>query len=197
MMTPGKFTHRSVRKSHFLLQRAHRNRRYPVGPEREYIAMHAIFKNVGKKLALGVALSATVLLAASPAQARDRYYDRGRGGNDAAIAVGAGVIGLALGAAIADRGDDRYYDRGYYSSRRYVTVRDRPGRYYYYEGRPNRYYQDRYYDRYYAPYYRERYSRGDRWGRGWDRGRNWRDDRRNDRRWDRRDDRRDRNWRHR
>jgi hypothetical protein len=161
--------------------------------------MNSLLKTFGKKLALGAALGATVLAASSPAEARDHYY-RGRGGNDAAIAIGAGVLGLAVGAAIADRGDDRYYDRGYYPSRRYVTVRDRPGYYYYYEGRPNRYYRDRYYDRYYAPYYREHY-RGDRWGRGWDRGRNWggggrydrRDggwDRRGDGRWDGRGDRR-------
>ena len=94
--------------------------------------------------------------------------------------------------ALADRDDGRYYDRGYYSSRRYVTVRDRPGYYYYYAGNPNRYYRDRYYDRYYAPYYRDRYSRNDRWDRRdrWERNR----DRRWDRRWDRRSDRRDR-WR--
>lgn len=162
--------------------------------------MNMLLKSLGKKLALGVALSASVLAVASPAQARDGYYDRG--GDRAAVAIGAGVIGLALGAAIADRGDRYYYDRGRWDSRRYVTVRDRPGYYYYYDGYPNRYYQDRYYDRYYAPYYRERWGRGDRWrggdrwGRGWDRGRNWRDDRRwdrhDDRRWrdDRRDDRR-------
>lgn len=90
--------------------------------------MHMTLKTIGKKLAIGAALSASILAAAAPAQARDRYYDRG--GNDAAIAIGAGVLGLALGAALADRDDGRYYDRGYYSSRRYVTVRDRPGYYY-------------------------------------------------------------------
>ncbi|KMS53468.1 hypothetical protein V474_22400 [Novosphingobium barchaimii LL02] len=165
--------------------------------------MNTSLKTFGKKLAMGAALAASVLLATSPAQARDRYYGRG-GGNDAAIAIGAGVIGLAVGAAIADRGDRYYYDRGRYDSRRYVTVRGRPDRYYYYAGNPNRYYRDRYYDRYYAPYYRDRYSRGDRWGNGWDRGRNWgndrrydRHDRRGDRRWDRRDDRHDRDWRRR
>ena len=157
-----------------------------------------------KKLGLGAALAASALLSASPAAARDPYYDRG--GNDAAVAIGAGIIGLAIGAAIADRGDDRYYDRRYYGSRRYVTVRDRPGYYYYYAGNPNRYYRDRYYDRYYAPYYRDRWSSGRDWrrdNRDWRRERyhdrrDWRDDRRNDRRdWrrDRRDDRRD--WRRR
>jgi len=132
-----------------------------------------LLKSFGKKLAIGAVLSATLLAASAPAEARDRYYGHGRGGNDAAIAIGAGVIGLAVGAAIADRGDRHYYDRGYYDTRRYVTVRDRPGYYYYYDGYPGRYYQDRYYDRYYAPYYRERWGRGGGWGRGdnrWDRG---------------------------
>lgn len=115
-------------------------------------------KRVWKNLSVAAALASASMLLAGTAQARDDWDDRGN--NDAAIAIGAGVLGLIIGAAIADRDDDRYYDRRYYSSRRYVTVRDRPGRYYYYEGRPNRYYQDRYYDRYYAPYYRERYRSG-------------------------------------
>jgi hypothetical protein len=123
-----------------------------------------------RNFGLGAALAACALTASAPAMARDGYRD---GGNDAAIAIGAGVIGLALGAAIADRGDRHYYDRGYYDSRRYVTVRGRPGYYYYYDGAPGRYYQDRYYDRYYAPYYRDRWSRGHAWG-----NRDWRDDRR-------------------
>ena len=132
-----------------------------------------------RKFGLAAALAASALTASAPAMARDGYHDRG---DDAAIAIGAGVIGLALGAALADHGDRHYYDRGYYDSRRYVTVRGRPGYYYYYEGSPNRYYQDRYYDRYYAPYYRDRWSRGHAWG-----NRDWRDDRRG---WGR-DDRRD------
>ena len=130
-----------------------------------------------KKLGLGAALAASALLAASPASARDHYRDRG--GNDAAIAIGAGIIGLAIGAAIAD----------------YVTVRGYPGYYYYYDGYPNRYYRDRYYSRYYAPYYRERWSRGyDRHfysRRDWHHDRrDWRRDRRHDRREHRRDHRR-------
>jgi len=159
-------------------------------------------KTVLKKLGLGAALAASALVASAPAEARDRYY--GHRDNDAAVAIGAGILGLAVGAAIADSNDDRYYDRGYYGERRYVTVRGRPDYYYYYEGRPNRYYRDRYYDRYYAPYYRERYSRnyyggsrgyyGDR--RDWNRDRrDWHHDRRDWNRGDRydRDDRR--NWR--
>ena len=112
-----------------------------------------------RNFALGAALAACAVTASSPAMARGGYGD-----DTAAVAIGAGVIGLALGAAIADRGDRYYYDRGYYGSRRYVTVRGRPGYYYYYDGYPNRYYQDRYYDRYYAPYYREHYGRPG-WGR--------------------------------
>jgi hypothetical protein len=141
-------------------------------------------KSITKRIGLGAALAATALIAAVPAQARDGYHDRGDG---AAIAVGAGILGLAVGAAIADRSDGRYYDRRYYGERRYVTIRDRPGYYYYYDGSPNRYYQDRYYDRYYAPYRRDYW----RDGRGWDRRPGW--DRR-DRGWDHRDYGRDRNW---
>ena len=155
--------------------------------------MKTNWKTLGKQLGLGAALIASTFAAVSPAEARDRYYRRG-GGDDAAIAIGAGVIGLAIGAAIADRGDDRYYDRGYYDRRRYVTVRGRPDYYYYYEGSPNRYYRDRYYSRYYQPYYRERWSGRDgyRGGRDYyrDGHRSWRD--RHDR-YDRRDG--DRRWR--
>lgn len=155
------------------------------------------------RLGLGTVLAATALTAAAtPALAR-HYNDSG---DDVAIAVGAGILGLAVGAAIADRDDDRYYDRGYYGHRRYVTVRDRPGYYYYYAGRPNRYYRDRYYDRYYAPYYRERWGRGGGWGRDrdwrrdrWEGRRDWRDHNRWERRHDRWHDRHDndRRWRHR
>lgn len=138
-----------------------------------------------KSMGVAAALAATSLGFVQSAEARDRWGNDG--GDDAAIAIGAGIIGLALGAAIADRGDDRYYDRRYYNNRRYVTVRNRPGYYYYYDGAPNRYYQDRYYGRpgYYGrPTY---YSNGrDRWSRGYDSGR-W-DRRDNDRgRWDRGD----------
>lgn len=149
-----------------------------------------------KRVTLALALTATGLTAAATsAEARDRYYGDRRGGNDAAIAIGAGLVGLAIGAAIADRGDDRYYDRRYYPSRRYVSVRGYPGYYYYYQGNPNRYYRDRYYDRYYRPYYQSRYNRYDR---GYDRasryyGRDRYYDR--DRRYDRDDNRRGRYYR--
>ncbi|AIT79583.1 hypothetical protein [Novosphingobium pentaromativorans] len=137
--------------------------------------MKSRLKSLATKIGLGAFLAASTLALAAPAEARDRHHD----GDDAAIAIGAGLIGLAVGAALADDGDRYYYDRDYYPSRRYVTVRGYPGYYYYYEGRPNRYYRDRYYDRYYGRYHRER----------WSRDRDWRHDRRDWRR-DRRD------WRH-
>ncbi len=79
-------------------------------------------------LTFGGAIAAT----AAPAEARPHrgYYghDRHRG-NDAGVAVAAGVVGLALGAAIAnsnDRGyrggyayNDPYYGDRYYGRRGY------------------------------------------------------------------------------
>jgi len=67
---------------------------------------------------VAAALAACSLALAGPAEAHDR---RGRG-NDAAVAIGAGILGLAIGAAIAsDDGDRdvyvRYDDRGYYPPR--------------------------------------------------------------------------------
>lgn len=133
-----------------------------------------------RSAALAALVAAGTFTLAAPAQARDRW-DRG-GGDDAAIAIGAGIVGLAIGAAIADRDDDRYYDRDTYRHRRYVRVHGYPDYYYYYDGYPNRYYRDRYYDRHYGSYrprsgryyYREnsryghRYSRN-RWEREHDR----------------------------
>jgi hypothetical protein len=64
------------------------------------------------KAALAATLAASTLVVSAPAEARGYHH---RGGGDAAIAIGAGIIGLAIGAAIAsDNDDDRYYDRGYY-----------------------------------------------------------------------------------
>lgn len=70
-----------------------------------------------KKAALAASLLAAGAMAATPAQARDRY-DR-RGDNGAAVAIGAGIVGLAIGAAIAgsNNRDRRYDDRYYYQPR--------------------------------------------------------------------------------
>jgi hypothetical protein len=58
------------------------------------------------------ALAATSLAFSAPAQAHGR---RG-GGDDAAIAIGAGVLGLAVGAAIASDNNNNqvFIDQGYY-----------------------------------------------------------------------------------
>lgn len=95
-----------------------------------------------RKAALGLALTASVAVTAAPAEARDRYYRHHRGDNDAALAIGAGIVGLAIGAAIASDRRDRYYDDRYY---------DGP---YYRDG----YYRDRGY--HYGPrgYYRRGYA---------------------------------------
>ncbi|WP_260927543.1 hypothetical protein [Novosphingobium sp. 9] len=143
-------------------------------------------KTLLTKIGLSTVLAATALTAVTPAMAQP-YRHRDNTG----IAIGAGILGLAVGAAIADRGDRYYYDRDYYARRHYVRVEGRPGYYYYYDGAPRRYYQDRYYDRYYAPYYRDHYYSGRWYGepRGWQRGPGW--DRGRGPGWDRGHDRRD------
>ena len=102
-----------------------------------------------KKAGLGVALAATALTAAAPADAqRYRSYRHHRGGGDvAAGALLGGIVGLGIGAAIASNNRDRYYDRGYYADRGYYY--DAPPRVIYRE----RYYAPRrgYYDRGYYP----------------------------------------------
>jgi hypothetical protein len=61
------------------------------------------------------ALIPALALIAAPAQARDGYYRGHGGGDDAAIAIGAGIVGLALGAALASGSRDRdyYYEDNY------------------------------------------------------------------------------------
>lgn len=102
-----------------------------------------------KKAGLAVAMAATTLTIAAPAEAQryDRY--RNRGGNDvAAGAIIGGIVGLGLGAAIASSNNrGRYYDRGYYGDGYYAQP---PRRFYRqrYQG-PRGYYRgyDRGYDR--------------------------------------------------
>lgn len=103
------------------------------------------------KFVLAAALGASVL-AAAPAQARDGRYGRHHDGDDAAIAIGAGVLGLAVGAAIASDRNDRYYDDGYYYDDYYYG---RPRGYYYSYPRYNYYRYDSY-----PRYYRYNYNRG-------------------------------------
>lgn len=118
-------------------------------------------RNAAIAATLGVA---TLMSSVAPAEARDRY-GRHRGGDDAAIAIGAGIAGLAVGAAIASDRRDRYYD-GY--DRRYYRSYPRG---YYYDGYPRyREYYYRDYPRYRGHWrsdrrdwrYRDRYYR-----RGW------------------------------
>lgn len=114
------------------------------------------------------ALCGLSLAVAAPAQARDGRYDRGDGGDDAAIAIGAGVVGLALGVALASGSRDRdyyYYDDGYYYPR---------GHYYRSYPRHYRNYEYRY------PRHHRHGWRGDR-HRGWGRDDGW--GHRGDRRW--------------
>lgn len=133
------------------------------------IGMKANFR----RAAVIAALALSGFAGATTAEASDRY--RHDGGDEAAVAIGAGLVGLAIGAVLADR-DDRYYnDSRRYYSRRYVRVSGYPDYYYYYPENPRRYYRDRYYDRYYDRYDRhwrdgrnhDRWDRhGDRWGSG-------------------------------
>lgn len=100
-----------------------------------------------KKAGLGVALAATALTAAAPADAQRYRGGRGyhRGGDSAASALLGGIVGLGIGAAIANGNRGGYYDRGYYD--RGYRYRNVPPRVIYR-------------DRYYAPpprvIYRER-----------------------------------------
>lgn len=105
--------------------------------------------SVMKKGVMVLVAGATVATVAAPAEAQ-RYRRYHRGGNDAAIAIGAGIIGLGVGAAIASSNRDRYYDpyygRGYYDRGYY-------GRGYYDRGYYGRGYYPRCYTRrVYDPY---------------------------------------------
>ena len=73
--------------------------------------------SVWKKVVLGLTAASTLAVTATPADAQ-RYRRYRHHGDDAAWAVGAGILGLGIGAAIAssNRGyyGRGYYDRGYY-----------------------------------------------------------------------------------
>ena len=114
-----------------------------------------------KKIGLGLALGATALTAAAPAEAQRWGGYRGhggyyRGGGGGGTAIVAGIAGLAVGAALASNTNRGYYrDRGYYRSG------------YYNDG----YYRDRgYYSGYYAePVYEQRCFIERRWDGYYDR----------------------------
>ncbi|RDE05798.1 hypothetical protein [Sphingomonas aracearum] len=105
-----------------------------------------------KKAVLGLALGATALTAAAPAEAqRYRGYRGGwhhRGGDAAGAAILGGIVGLGVGAAIASSNRDRYYD-GYYDRGYYPPPPPRRGGYYA---------RDYYYDRYPACYTQRRFD---------------------------------------
>ena len=110
-----------------------------------------------RKAALALALAATATIAAAPAEARDRW-GRHRGGDDAAIAIAAGIAGLAIGAAISDNGGRDYNDRYNRGSYYYPQYRDSD----YYNSYPQYNYNNyNNYDRRYRDY--DRRYRGYDW----------------------------------
>ena len=138
--------------------------------------MHSLLKKAG----LGLALAATALTAAAPADAQRWRGGGWRGGgwggyhggyrgynNGAGTAVVAGIAGLAIGAALTSNRNDRYrddyyrqrgyqpyYDDGYYRSHGYYQ---NDGYYAYRSQRDwGRCWVERRYDRYYDDYVRVR-----------------------------------------
>lgn len=119
-----------------------------------------------KTATLAATLAASALSGVSPATARGYY--RHRGGDGAAIGIGAGILGLAVGAAIA--GDHRRY---YPPERYYAPPPPPPGYYFrdgYYWDREGRRYNEEQWRRNYS-YYGDDYRRGyygdDYYRRGW------------------------------
>jgi len=113
--------------------------------------------NMLKKAGLGVALAATALTTALPADAQ-RYRGRHHH-DDAGPAIVAGIAGLAIGAAIAsDHSRDRYRD-DYYRQNGYAANYD-DGYY-----RQHGYYPA---NGYYAHDYQRRGYNGCRIERRWD-----------------------------
>lgn len=109
-----------------------------------------------KKIGLGVALGATALTMAVPAEAQRWHGGYGRGyghygrGDGAGTAIVAGIAGLAVGAAIASDRGDRYERDRYYRARGYDGYYD-DGYYRHHGYYPN--------DGYYAYRYRDGYDR--------------------------------------
>ena len=99
-------------------------------------------QSILKKAGLAVAVGATALAVAAPAQAQRWHHRHHDGGDEAAAAIVGGIIGLGIGAAIASSDNDGYYDNRYYYDRDYYD-RD------YYAPPPR--YSYRYRQRYYRP----------------------------------------------
>lgn len=111
-------------------------------------------KTLFAKAGLALALGATALTVAVPAQAQ--RYDRGyRHHNNGDTAIVAGIAGLAIGAAIASSGrNDGYYEPDYYyDGGGYGYGYDQYSYRDYRPVYPQRYYNQRYYSqRYYNGY---------------------------------------------
>lgn len=115
------------------------------------------------KSAIAGLIGALSLTAAAPAEARG--WHRG-GDDDAAVAVGAGILGLAVGAAIASDRPRYYYDDEYYAGPAYYPAYPAYG---YYNDYPA-YRGPRYYYNGYNGYNGYHGYRGYNGYRGYDRG---------------------------
>ena len=107
------------------------------------------------KASLALALGATALTAAAPADAQ-RYNGGYRHNDGTGTAIVAGIAGLAIGAALASssRHDDYYDQRGYYYDDRGYD-RDRA-----YYRHYHRHYRDDHRDDYYRGGYQGGYQGG-------------------------------------
>ena len=114
------------------------------------------------KITTGVLAGATMLVAATPAEAQYRHYRHHNRGDRTALAIGAGALGLAVGAALSSGNRGYYRGRSYYGNRGYYG-----GGYY---GRPYAYN--------YGGYYGSPYGYGSSYY-GYSRPRCW-----TDRQWD-------------
>lgn len=110
------------------------------------------------KITAGLLAGATLVIAASPAEAQYRYYGHHYRGDRTALAIGVGALGLAIGAAAASGSrynreyngngyyEDGYYGRPYaYNSYGYDSYYGRPYEYGY---APRRCWTDRVWDDY-------------------------------------------------
>lgn len=130
-------------------------------------------KSLFAKAGFALALSATALTVAAPAEAQ-RYRGGYRGHDNTGTAIVAGVAGLAVGAALASSAnrdryyyDDGYYDGGYYGPA-YAPAYYGPSYYDdgYYRAPPRVYYDRRVYRGYDRGYRGYRGGYGGGYGRG-------------------------------